>query len=86
MKNMRKMMKKQDGQGMDGVHHHRGPHRDRPIGVVTVFGDNIRKIFGASVNALANSSTSDTGAKKAGDSSNHRNITDFASKSTSQGA
>ncbi len=56
------------------------------IGVVTVFGDNIRKIFGASVNALANSATADTGAKKAGDSSNHRNITDFASKSTAQGA
>ena len=86
MKNMRKMMKKQDGQGMTEYIIIVALIAIAAIGVVTVFGDNIRKIFGASVNALANSSTSDTGAKKAGDSSNHRNITDFASKSTSQGA
>ena len=86
MKNFRSMMKKQNGQGMTEYIIIVALIAIAAIGVVTVFGDNIRKIFGASVNALANSSTSDTGAKKAGDSSNHRNITDFASKSTAQGA
>ena len=86
MKNFRSMMKKQNGQGMTEYIIIVALIAIAAIGVVTVFGDNIRKIFGASVNALANSSTSDTGAKKAGESSTHRNITDFASKSTSLGA
>ncbi len=56
------------------------------IGVVSVFGDNIRKIFGASVNALANNATANTNAKKAGESSTRKNITNFASQSTSEGS
>jgi Ca-activated chloride channel family protein len=55
------------------------------VAVLTVFGDNFRRMFGGSVNCLANSSTMETGARKASDSSAHRNITDFASRSTSQG-
>ena len=83
MKNMRKLMKKQDGQGMTEYIIIVALIAIAAIGVVTIFGDNIRKIFGASVNALANQATSNTGAKGAGVSSVHRNITDFASKSTS---
>jgi pilus assembly protein Flp/PilA len=83
MKNMRKLMKKQDGQGMTEYIIIVALIAIAAIGVVTIFGDNIRKIFGASVNALANSSTANTGANKATAASQHRNITDFGSQSTS---
>ena len=85
MKSMRKMMKKQDGQGMTEYIIIVALIAIAAIGVVTIFGDNIRRIFGASVNALANESTNDTGAKKAGDASNNRNIKDFATSSKSHG-
>jgi hypothetical protein len=49
------------------------------FGGVQLFSDNLRKLTGASVNALASSATSDTGARKAGD---HRAITDFVPQST----
>jgi Flp pilus assembly pilin Flp len=86
MKNMRKMMKKQAGQGMTEYIIIVALIAISAIGVVSIFGDNIRKIFGASVNALANSATANTGAKKAGDSSGRKNITNFASQATSDGA
>ncbi|MBU1536524.1 hypothetical protein KKF84_14460 [Myxococcota bacterium] len=35
------------------------------IGVITIFGDDIRKLFGASANALAGETNVTTGAKKA---------------------
>ena len=53
MKNMRKLMKKQDGQGMTEYIIIVALIAIAAIGVVTIFGDNIRKMFGASVNALA---------------------------------
>ena len=83
MKNMRKLMKKQSGQGMTEYIIIVALIAIAAIGVVTIFGDNIRKIFGASVNALANTSTANTGARQSADSSVHRNITDFASQSQS---
>ena len=86
MKNMRKMMKRQAGQGMTEYIIIVALIAISAIGVVSIFGDNIRKIFGASVNALANSATSNTGAKKAGDSSGRKNIVNFASQATSDGA
>ena len=82
MKNMRKLMKKQDGQGMTEYIIIVALIAIAAIGVVTVFGDNIRKLFGASVDALANKATANTGAQGAGVRSQHRNITDFASQST----
>ena len=48
------------------------------IGVVGIFGDNIRNMMGASVNALAGSSTASTQAQRAGGSSGHRDVTNFA--------
>jgi hypothetical protein len=53
------------------------------FGVVTIFGDNIRKMFGASVNALANTSVETTHG--AYSTSQHRNVVDFASQSTMDG-
>jgi Flp pilus assembly pilin Flp len=82
MKNMRKMMKRQDGQGMTEYIIIVALIAIAAIGVVTVFGDNIRKMFGASVNALAGTATDSTGAAKAGNSSKHRNVVNFAGYST----
>ena len=82
MKNMRKMMKRQDGQGMTEYIIIVALIAIAAIGVVTVFGDNIRKMFGASVNALAGDATANTGATKAGSSSKHRNVVNFAAYST----
>jgi Flp pilus assembly pilin Flp len=48
------------------------------IACVTLFGDYIRKIFGSSVDALANTATSDTGAQPRYNIAAHRNLTDFA--------
>ncbi len=79
---MRRLRRDESGQGMTEYIIIVALIAISAIGVVSVFGDNIRKIFGASVNALANQATSNTGAKGAGVSSQHRNITDFASKST----
>ena len=83
MKNMRKMMKSESGQGMTEYIIIVALIAIAAIGVITIFGDNIRKMFGASVNALANTATSNTGAKQSATSSAHRNVTDFASVSTS---
>lgn len=52
------------------------------IGVVTVFGDNVRRIIGTSADALAGSSASGTGAKDSGTAARHRNIKDFAKETT----
>jgi len=78
MKNMRKLMKSETGQGMTEYIIIVALIAISCIAVVTIFGDNIRKIFGASVNALANSATASTGAASAQNSSTHRNIVNFA--------
>ena len=78
MKNMRKMMKKQAGQGMTEYIIIVALIAISAIGVVSVFGDNIRKIFGASTDALANDATPTTAAKTAGDTSGHKNVENFA--------
>ena len=78
MKNMRKLMKKQDGQGMTEYIIIVALIAISCIVVVAIFGDNIRKMFGASVNATANTSTDDTSAKMAGDTSTHKNVLNFA--------
>lgn len=48
------------------------------IGVVSIFGDNVRRIFGTSVDALAGEAVRDTGAEKAGATANARGLRDFA--------
>ena len=83
MKAIRKMMRNQQGQGMTEYIIIVALIAIAAIGVVTLFGDNIRKMFGASVDALAGKADDSTGAKNATASSAHRNVTNFAGKSTS---
>ena len=82
MKAMRKMMKNQKGQGMTEYIIIVALIAIAAIGVVTLFGDNIRRMFGASVDALAGTADASTGAKKAATSSTHRNVVNFAGYST----
>ena len=53
MKNMRKLMKRQDGQGMTEYIIIVALIAIAAIGVITLFGNNIRKLFGQSADALA---------------------------------
>jgi Flp pilus assembly pilin Flp len=78
MKNMRKLMKRQDGQGMTEYIIIVALIAISCIVVVAIFGDNIRKMFGSSANAVANSATDDTSAKLANDTSTHKNVLNFA--------
>ncbi len=78
MKTMRQTMRQQQGQGMTEYIIIVALIAISCIAVVMVFGDNIRKIFGSSVNALANQSTSSTGSETAAGTSLHKNIQDFA--------
>ena len=78
MKTMRNLMRQQRGQGMTEYIIIVALIAISAIAVVTIFGDNIRKMFGSSVNALANTSTANTGAMQATDTSPHKNIVDFA--------
>jgi pilus assembly protein Flp/PilA len=48
------------------------------IGVVTIFGDNIRKLFAASTNALAGETAVQTGAKKATTHTKTKTLKTFA--------
>ncbi len=51
--------------------------------VLPLFGDNIRKMFGSSVNCLANTSTEGLPAQRGSSATvTHRNVVDFASQST----
>ncbi|MBS2026748.1 MAG: hypothetical protein JST54_02490 [Deltaproteobacteria bacterium] len=53
--------------------------------VVTLFGDNIRRMFGASVDSIAGTADMRTGAGKAPYSHGHRNVTNFAAYATDDG-
>ncbi len=50
------------------------------IGVVTVFGDNIRKIFGTSANALNGQTAATTGTNNVDDRMTEKNIVNFADR------
>ena len=50
---------------------------DDAIAVVTVFGDNIRALFGASANALAGTSTPETETREF-EGEIHKDLKDFA--------
>jgi pilus assembly protein Flp/PilA len=84
MKNMRKMMKNQSGQGMTEYIIIVALIAIAAIGVVTIFGDNIRKMFGASVDALAGNATVNTNANTAKNSSKHQTVTTFGSQATAK--
>jgi Flp pilus assembly pilin Flp len=78
MKAMRKRMSAESGQGMTEYIIIVALIAISCIVVVSIFGDNIRKIFGASTDALANTATADTQAKQSGATSFHKNIVNFA--------
>jgi len=78
MATLRKKLGSQSGQGMTEYIIIVALIAIAAIAVTVVFGDNIRKMFGASVDSLAGSATSDTTAQHAGDLSKHRNVTNFA--------
>ena len=84
MKNMRKMMKNESGQGMTEYIIIVALIAIAAIGVVTLFGDNIRKMFGASVDALAGTATTNTSAVKQQNSAKHMGVTNFASQATAK--
>ena len=79
MRNMQKMIRRQDGQGMTEYIIIVALIAIAAIGVVTVFGDNIRRIFGTSANALSGASSTNAGARNASAQSGRRNIVNFAS-------
>lgn len=47
------------------------------IGVITVFGDNIRQLFGASANALGGSTAASTNLRNANTQMGNKKLTDF---------
>ncbi len=85
MRKMQKMMRKQDGQGMTEYIIIVALIAIAAIGVVTVFGDNIRKIFGTSANALNGQTAATTGTQGAGMTADKRNITNFGEFTTGTG-
>jgi pilus assembly protein Flp/PilA len=78
MTQMRRLMRQQAGQGMTEYIIIVSLIAISCIVVVAIFGDNIRKIFGASTDALANSATATTSAKTSGPTSEHKDVTTFA--------
>jgi Flp pilus assembly pilin Flp len=78
MAQMRKLIRKESGQGLTEYIIIVALIAIAAIGVVTVFGDNIRALFGASVDALAGNDTANANTKTEGGKANHRNIKNFA--------
>ena len=72
----RKMMKRR-GQGMTEYILIVALIAIAAIGIITLFGDNIRRIFGASSDAL-NGQETVVGNKNAGATSQHKDITSFS--------
>jgi len=52
------------------------------IGVITLFGNNIRRLFGASADALAGETDVDPGAKKASTTVKEKGLKDFSKNNT----
>ena len=48
------------------------------IGVITLFGDNVRKLFGASASALAGNDSVDPGTQETRQELHNKNIKNFA--------
>ena len=77
MNKMRKMMKSESGQGMTEYIIIVALIAIACIGVVTIFGDNIRKIFGASIDALNGQNVASTGTRSASTLTAKKIITNF---------
>jgi pilus assembly protein Flp/PilA len=77
MKLLKKIRKKRRGQGMTEYIIIVALIAIASIAVVTLFGDNIRKLFGASANALAGSINVSSNASTASQSLNKRNLSNF---------
>ena len=84
MTKFRKSMKNQSGQGMTEYIIIVALIAIAAIGVVTLFGDNIRRMFGASVDALAGKDTNNTNAVKQQNSAKHMTVTTFGSQVTAR--
>ena len=54
------------------------------IGVVTLFGNNIRRLFGTSANALGGEESTDTGNKTADSRMMEKNVVNFADRNTAE--
>ncbi|HEX4620324.1 MAG TPA: hypothetical protein VH208_02050 [Myxococcaceae bacterium] len=77
MKLLKKIRKNRRGQGMTEYIIIVALIAIAAIAVVTLFGDNIRKLFGASANALAGSTNVSSNASTASQSVNKRNLSNF---------
>ena len=84
MTKFRKAMKNESGQGMTEYIIIVALIAIAAIGVVTLFGDNIRKMFGASVDALAGKDTANTNAKQQQNTAKHMTVTTFGSQVTAR--
>ncbi|WP_373045632.1 hypothetical protein [Vulgatibacter sp.] len=78
MEAMRKLLRDEKGQGLTEYIVIVALVAVAAIGVVTLYGDNVRKIFGTAVDALAGNSVGDTGAKEKGRTASERTLRDFA--------
>lgn len=79
MQKMRKFFSRESGQGMTEYIIIVALIAIAAIGVVTVFGDNIRALFGASVNALASESDVTVNTDKGDKQAKRKNLKSFAS-------
>jgi Flp pilus assembly pilin Flp len=80
MKRIRELLRREDGQGMTEYIVILAFVAVAAIGVTSMFGDNVRKIYATAVDSLAGKATKDTGAKTAGKTGAERGIQDFASE------
>lgn len=81
---IRRLWKQEEGQGMTEYIVIVALVAIAAIGVVSVYGDNVRKIFGTSVDALAGKGSGSTGAKTQGKTAATRGLTDFAESASKQ--
>jgi Flp pilus assembly pilin Flp len=85
MNKLRKLLRRQSGQGMTEYVIIVALIAIAAIGVVTVFGDNIRALFGAATDSLAGKDTATAQTATAGKKADHKTLKDFASDTTSKG-
>jgi pilus assembly protein Flp/PilA len=77
MKKATKQLRKTRGQGMTEYIIIVALIAIAAIGVITLFGDNIKKIFGASANAIAGQATVANTGKKANNAIQNKNMQNF---------
>jgi Flp pilus assembly pilin Flp len=80
--NKKAMLKKARGQGMTEYIIIVALIAIAAIGVITLFGDNIRKLFGMSANALAGETSVKNDTQKSTTKMTQKKMSDFASDNT----